>query len=153
MQCIVVAGGAPVAAVKYVVALKKNCRRDDFLALFCENGKNLVRQRGTDLNEEIQVEIGQRTAPHECDADQPVQNVPEIRIDVAALNVAKRDSGFLNAAAFAPHFLALGGTEGREKFVEIAVAVIVPVKLAVLADPQAGVTQLRQFPLVGEQNV
>ena len=100
-----------------------------------------------DTQEEVEVEVGQRPATHECHADQAVQGRPHLAVEIMAAQVAKPDVVLLNASALAPRLLALCRAEGRQELVEVGIAAIVPVKLAVLADAQPSLAQRRQlFP-------
>ena len=58
-----------------------------------------------------------------------------------------------HAAAVLTYFLALGGAECSKKIVEVRIAAIVPVKLAVLAQFEAGGAQKRQVAVVWKEYV
>ena len=71
---------------------------------------------------------------HERNAYEAIDLGPGGIVEILSGEAPELDTGFGDVAPVAAGLLALSRREGLEEIVEIAVALVVPVKLAVLAD-------------------
>src|SRR5690606_2816442 len=80
-------------------------------------------------------------------------DVPELLVQLLAGEWAKGNSRLRNAETFAQCFLALLGTKGAQERAEVFGAVVVTVKLAILAHQEAACLQGMAIEIIDEQDV
>ena len=84
-----------------------------------------------DFAEELTRQVRFMAMAHKGAAVKVVHRIEQCRLDIGAEAGVEMDAGFLYPAPFAARLLALLGREGREVLLEVAVALVGPVKLAV----------------------
>jgi hypothetical protein len=154
VQAVMVRGRAPVASVEGVLAAQEY-RAGDRLAVAVDRELDHERlgQGGSEPPEEVQGEVGWVAAQREGARVQGIDHREPRRIEVRARQFEEAQARLTDAAALAAGFLALLGRESREEVLEIAVALVAPVELAVEPRHEARFLEHRTVLVRREQDV
>ena len=94
---------------------------------------DVVRQALGELEKESQAQVGRVAVAQKRVGVKAVECLPQRLVDLAAKQCAKLNSSFGDASTLAADFLAFRRSETRKKVLEAAIAVVVPVELAITA--------------------
>ena len=120
---------APIAPVQGVRVAHEQRSRDRLSLALCQHHDDVFGQRGTEAQEELEVEVRRRAMRGVGAAVAAVEELPVFSGDRLALEPAERNARVTHAAALLADVLAPLVRKAREEVVEACVALVLPVEL------------------------